>query len=93
MDGGGSKGLNVVEVLQMLEAQTSLPISDTFDMICGTSIGGATALAINRRTAEGTPAMLACMEDLPKSVWAHASHWCLLVKRQQALAERYHEIY
>ena len=88
MDGGGSKGLNVIEVLLMLEARTSLPISDTFDMICGTSIGGATALAINRRTVDGTSAMLAALEDLPKSVWAHASHWCLLVKRQKVPQEK-----
>lgn len=47
IDGGGIKGLFSAEVLNKLEETYGYPISNYFDMICGTSTGGIIALAIS----------------------------------------------
>jgi len=46
MDGGGIRGLVLVELLRKLEADTGRRITDLFDVICGTSAGGLLALAL-----------------------------------------------
>lgn len=46
IDGGGIKGLYSSTILEHLEAKHG-PISDYFDMICGTSTGGLIALALS----------------------------------------------
>ena len=48
IDGGGIKGLYSAEVLNTLE-HTYGPLSDYFDMICGTSTGGIIALGISAK--------------------------------------------
>lgn len=45
MDGGGIKGLYSSTILEHLE-QRFVPMSDCFDMICGTSTGGLIALCL-----------------------------------------------
>lgn len=45
IDGGGIKGLYSSTILEHLESKYG-PISDYFDMICGTSTGGLIALAL-----------------------------------------------
>jgi len=49
VDGGGIKGLYSAEVLAMLEKTYGYPLSDYFDMICGTSTGGIIALGISAK--------------------------------------------
>lgn len=46
IDGGGIKGLYSSKILEHLEQTHKSPISDYFDMICGTSTGGLIALAL-----------------------------------------------
>jgi calcium-independent phospholipase A2-gamma len=49
LDGGGIRGLLIIETLRRLEAQTGRRIADLFDLVCGTSTGGFIALAIAQR--------------------------------------------
>lgn len=46
LSGGGVKGLYSAEVLSLIEQHWQVKITDHFDLICGTSIGGITALAL-----------------------------------------------
>ncbi|KAL5457028.1 hypothetical protein EMCRGX_G034263 [Ephydatia muelleri] len=46
LDGGGMKGLIQIEVLEQLEKLTQRKITEIFDWIVGTSVGGIVALAI-----------------------------------------------
>ena len=46
MDGGGIRGLVLVELLRKLEANTGKRITELFDVICGTSAGGLLAIAL-----------------------------------------------
>ncbi|MEI6822160.1 MAG: CBASS cGAMP-activated phospholipase [Bacteroidota bacterium] len=46
IDGGGIKGLYSALIIQQLEEQYG-PISDYFDMICGTSTGGLIAMGLS----------------------------------------------
>ena len=46
LDGGGVKGLSQTECLIQLEEATGRKITDLFDWIVGTSIGGIFALAM-----------------------------------------------
>ena len=46
MDGGGIRGLVLVEMLRKIEADSGRRITDLFDVICGTSAGGLLAMAL-----------------------------------------------
>ena len=46
LSGGGIRGLFSAELLSRLEELEGISITDHFDMICGTSIGGIIALAL-----------------------------------------------
>jgi len=46
MDGGGTRGIVLAEMLKMLETHTKHRICEMFDVICGTSTGGIMALAL-----------------------------------------------
>ena len=46
MDGGGIRGLVMVELLRKLEVDTGQRITELFDVICGTSAGGLLAMAL-----------------------------------------------
>lgn len=54
IDGGGVKGLYSALIIQHLEEEFGRPISDYFDMICGTSTGGIIALALSIKTPAST---------------------------------------
>lgn len=45
MDGGGMKGMAMVEMLRQLERRAGVPIWSLFDVIGGTSTGGLLAVA------------------------------------------------
>ncbi|XP_074647168.1 85/88 kDa calcium-independent phospholipase A2-like [Tubulanus polymorphus] len=46
LDGGGIRGLVLIQILKAIEEATGRPIKDCFDWISGTSTGGILALAI-----------------------------------------------
>jgi uncharacterized protein len=45
LTGGGYRGLFTARALDVMESETGQPIARSFDLICGTSIGGVIALA------------------------------------------------
>ena len=47
IDGGGIKGLYSAKIIEHLEQQFNGPMSDYFDLVCGTSTGGLIALALS----------------------------------------------
>lgn len=47
MDGGGVRGLYQAEIIRMLQKSIG-PFQNKFDLICGTSIGGLTALLLGK---------------------------------------------
>jgi patatin-like phospholipase/acyl hydrolase len=46
MDGGGMKGMAMVELLRQIERRAGRPVWELFDIIGGTSTGGLLAVAI-----------------------------------------------
>ena len=91
MDGGGIKGLNLAELVRAIEERTGQACSASFDLICGTSVGGAAALMIGtsaeplqgprlgRRqlglAAEKIMAKLSLLHYLKKGVFASSVHF------------------
>ena len=49
LDGGGVRGLVAIRLLREIERLTKRPISDSFDLIVGTSSGGVLALGVTAR--------------------------------------------
>ena len=64
LSGGGYRGLYTVRVLRQLEDRIGKPLSDHFDLITGTSIGGVIALGI----AAGIP-----LEKIEQTFVEHGS--------------------
>lgn len=56
LDGGGIRGVIPAMLLAEIESRTSRPISESFDLIAGTSTGGILALGLVKPNAEGKPA-------------------------------------
>jgi len=54
LDGGGIRGLIPAEVLRHIESHTR-PISESFDLIAGTSTGGILALGLTKPDNSGKP--------------------------------------
>jgi patatin-like phospholipase/acyl hydrolase len=55
IDGGGLKGLIAIKVLEIIEKITGKKITDSFDLISGTSTGGLIASALTVKSNEGKP--------------------------------------
>jgi len=53
IDGGGIRGLIPALVLEYIENKTQKSISESFDMIAGTSTGGILALGLSRNDGKG----------------------------------------
>ncbi len=47
IDGGGIRGIVPAKLLAEIEARTGKPISQSFDLVCGTSTGGIIALGLS----------------------------------------------
>ncbi len=56
LDGGGIRGIIPASVLVTLEKWAGRPLSQTFDLIVGTSTGGLISLGITHPGPNGTPA-------------------------------------
>lgn len=55
IDGGGVRGLIPAMVLTEIERRTNQPISESFDLIAGTSTGGILALGLSKADENGKP--------------------------------------
>jgi patatin-like phospholipase/acyl hydrolase len=55
IDGGGIRGLIPAMILARIEEKTKQPISESFDLIAGTSTGGILALGLSMKDANGNP--------------------------------------
>ncbi len=53
IDGGGAKGLFAAHILEQLDANLNRSISESFDLIVGTSAGGILALALGAGISPG----------------------------------------
>jgi patatin-like phospholipase/acyl hydrolase len=79
IDGGGIRGIIPAIVLAELERATGKPVSESFDLVAGTSTGGILALALTMPGEDGFPAwtaerMIALYEEegqniFKRSVW------------------------
>lgn len=54
LHGGGYRGLYTASVLEAIEEKIGRPVTDVFDMVAGTSIGGIIALGLARGKSAGT---------------------------------------
>lgn len=61
IDGGGIRGIIPAMFLEEVEKRTQIPISDSFDLIAGTSTGGILALGFAIANQDGTPKFTASM--------------------------------
>src|SRR5450755_865033 len=56
IDGGGIRGIIPARILEEIEGRCGTPISQSFDLLAGTSTGGIIALGLAKPNAQGTPA-------------------------------------
>lgn len=75
LDGGGIKGLVLIQMLIALEKEAGRPTRELFDWVAGTSTGGILALAI----IHGECVFVSLSQHL--TIWSMVMHvwWCLLV--------------
>ena len=64
MDGGGIKGRNLMVMVEEIEIATGKPAGMTFDLIAGTSIGGAGALFLGKYARAGVQKSREAMTEL-----------------------------
>ena len=81
MDGGGVRGANLLSTLDALDQRVEGPLHEAFDVVCGTSIGGAGALLM-AHTDDPLETCRKAMSDMADAVFAKASGWRLLVRGQ-----------
>jgi len=64
IDGGGLRGIIPLKILKEIENRTGRPISESFDLIAGTSTGGILACALTLKNEQGLP--LYSLDELGK---------------------------
>lgn len=64
IDGGGLRGIVPLRILQKVEARTGKRISETFDMISGTSTGGLLACCLTLSKGGNPPEPRYTLEDI-----------------------------
>ena len=78
MDGGGIKGRNLMAMVDEIEALTGRPVSEDFDLVAGTSIGGCGALFVGKYGANATWMARRAMNRLRLDCFAQRSKGRLL---------------
>ena len=73
MDGGGMKGRNLLVTLREIEKRAGRPVSELFDLVCGTSIGGCGALFIAQFGANATNQAETAFKNLQSRCFANQS--------------------
>ena len=91
LDGGGVKGLNLLAMGRELEERTGKALCDTFDLVCGTSIGGAgaAAIAMAKGWGEGPEKSEQLLFGLIDNVMRKSST-CHYMKRERTLPPQLH---
>lgn len=84
IDGGGVRGLIPAMILTEIEKRTGKPISESFDLIAGTSTGGILALGLSKDDGSGKPEFSAeTLSDIykkdgkkifPQGTWTSAAY-------------------
>jgi len=71
MDGGGMRGVILIEMIRQLEARTGKQVDEMFDLVAGTSTGGilAAALAVKKVGVDGAEEMY---RNLGKKVFGYS---------------------
>jgi len=85
LDGGGSRGLVIILMLEEIKKQTGKEIIELFDLICGTSTGGLIVLAIVNKVPlnvlrsiyQNDPATIFNANNSIQKSLHFASHSCL----------------
>jgi predicted acylesterase/phospholipase RssA len=73
MDGGGIKGRNLMVMVEEIEIATGKPASAMFDLVAGTSIGGAGALFLGKYGRAGVQKSREAMTELQYRCLANRS--------------------
>lgn len=74
LDGGGMKGRNLLVMIRELERVAGKPVSELFDVVCGTSIGGCGALFVSQLGASATDSAEKAFRGLQDRCFATTSH-------------------
>lgn len=79
---------NSLEMLKKIEQLCEAPVSDLFDLICGTSAGGATAACITVAAPDGLTAVKTLLDELAVNVFPRSSV-CGLLATGQKVKQKY----
>jgi len=79
VDGGGVRGLIPAKILEHIEKQTGVKVSDIFDVFAGTSTGGLIALYLNMPTEEGNAKynateLVEMYQKMSSKIFSHSSY-------------------
>ena len=96
LDGGGVKGYNTLEMLRALQSKCGgVPISEMFDLIAGTSAGGASTIGLCQMAPDGIGLVEELLDALAGDVLPASSTCGLLCHGQkvpQAKVDEYVEL-
>lgn len=91
MDGGGIRGRNLLVMVEEIERMCGQPVSELFDLVAGTSIGGCGALFVSKYPRHGEATRMArraltelknCFSDCSHSRLLTRGHLCRDLRKQ-----------
>ncbi|KAJ8599972.1 hypothetical protein CTAYLR_002874 [Chrysophaeum taylorii] len=88
LDGGGMKGRNLLVMIRELERRAGKPVSELFDVVCGTSIGGCGALFVAKFGAAATARAEMAFKGLQERCFATSSRRRLFSEGQYCADRR-----
>ena len=88
LDGGGIKGRNLMVMVAEIEAACGRPVSEMFDLIAGTSIGGCGALFLSKFQHAAISKARRAFESLQNDCFRHQSVGRLLSRGYLCCNER-----